>query len=61
MRIARKHIAWYSKELVGSAEFRRAMNQLETAQEQMNAVDAFFCRIAQDNERLSYWEEGLAA
>jgi tRNA-dihydrouridine synthase B len=27
MRIARKHVAWYSKRLPGSAEFRAAVNQ----------------------------------
>jgi tRNA-dihydrouridine synthase B len=26
-RIARKHVAWYSKGLPGSAEFRAAVNQ----------------------------------
>ena len=61
VRIARKHIGWYTRDLAGSVEFRRSMNQLETAQQQMNAVDAFFGRLAQHNERLSYWEEGLAA
>lgn len=61
VRIARKHIDWYTRDLAGSEEFRRGMNQLEAAQQQMNAVDAFFGRLAQHNERLSYWEEGLAA
>jgi len=61
VRIARKHIDWYTRDLAGSEEFRRGMNQLESAQQQMNAVDAFFGRLAQHNERLSYWEEGLAA
>jgi len=27
VRIARKHVAWYSKGLPGSAEFRGAVNQ----------------------------------
>jgi tRNA-dihydrouridine synthase B len=61
VRIARKHIGWYTRDLAGCVEFRRGMNQIETAQQQMNAVDAFFGRLAQHNERLSYWEEGLAA
>ena len=61
VRIARKHIAWYTRDLAGAVEFRRGMNQLETAQQQMNAVDVFFGGLAQHNERLSYWEEGLAA
>jgi tRNA-dihydrouridine synthase B len=36
VRIARKHIAWYSKGLPGSAEFRAAINRCEDA----NAVKA---------------------
>jgi tRNA-dihydrouridine synthase B len=61
VRIARKHVAWYTKDLAGSTEFRRSMNQLGMAREQMCAVDAFFGELAQHNERLIYWEEGLAA
>jgi hypothetical protein len=30
VRIARKHISWYTKGLVGAAHFRHAMNQLQT-------------------------------
>ena len=30
VRIARKHISWYTKGLVGSAAFRHAMNQLQS-------------------------------
>ncbi|WP_366144182.1 tRNA-dihydrouridine synthase [Candidatus Accumulibacter sp. ACC012] len=30
VRIARKHISWYTKGLVGSAAFRHMMNQLPT-------------------------------
>jgi hypothetical protein len=29
LRIARKHLAWYSKGLSGSAEFRAAVNQTD--------------------------------
>jgi tRNA-dihydrouridine synthase B len=34
VKIARKHISWYTKGLVGSAQFRRVMNTLPTVQEQ---------------------------
>ena len=60
VRVARKHISWYTKGLVGSAAFRHAMNQLETSAQQLNAVDVFFEALAQCGERLSYGEE-LAA
>jgi tRNA-dihydrouridine synthase B len=41
VRVARKHISWYTKGLAGSAAFRHAMNQFETAAEQRRAVDDF--------------------
>lgn len=46
LRIARKHISWYTKGLHDSANFRHAMNQLQTLDEQVAAVDDFFeyCR-----------------
>jgi tRNA-dihydrouridine synthase B len=42
VRVARKHISWYTRGLAGAAAFRHAMNQLETAREQLEAVDRFF-------------------
>ena len=61
VRIARKHIGWYTKELSGSVAFRQSMNHLETAREQIAAVDAFSTQLAERNERLTYGEEELAA
>jgi tRNA-dihydrouridine synthase B len=60
VRIARKHISWYTKGLVGSATFRHHMNQLETPQEQMAAINEFFTEQAQRNQRLHYVEEVAA-
>ena len=60
VRIARKHISWYTKGLAGSASFRHAMNQLQTCAEQMVAVDTFFGELASQGQRLTYVEE-LAA
>ncbi len=60
LRVARKHISWYTKGLAGSAQFRHHMNQLETAVEQLRAVDEFFEEQMQRGERLHYAEE-LAA
>ena len=54
VRVARKHISWYTKGLVGSAAFRHMMNQLPTVAEQRQAVDAFFHGLATLGERLSY-------
>jgi tRNA-dihydrouridine synthase B len=60
VRMARKHISWYTKGLAGSAAFRHAMNQLQTCAEQLVAVDEFFGELATGSQRLIYVEE-LAA
>jgi tRNA-dihydrouridine synthase B len=57
VRVARKHISWYTKGLAGSAAFRHGMNQLETRIEQLQAVDAFFAQLAESGRRLTYVEE----
>ena len=45
VRIARKHISWYTKGLIGSAGFRHAMNRLQTTDEQLAAVNEFFISL----------------
>jgi tRNA-dihydrouridine synthase B len=60
VRVARKHISWYTKGLAGSAAFRHGMNQLESCREQLAAVNAFFAELASRGRRLQYIEE-LAA
>jgi tRNA-dihydrouridine synthase B len=60
LRVARKHISWYTKGLIGSAHFRHHMNQLESSAEQLMAVNDFFDGQLQGGERLQYVEE-LAA
>ncbi len=60
VRVARKHISWYTRGLAGSAHFRHAMNQLPTIGAQLAAVDAFFLGLAAQNDRL-YTIEELAA
>jgi len=57
VRVARKHISWYTKGLAGSAAFRHAMNQLQTRGEQLAAVNEFFAQLASQGRRLSYVEE----
>jgi tRNA-dihydrouridine synthase B len=60
VRIARKHIGWYTSELAGGSTFRQAMNRLETTHQQLAAVDEFLTELAALGERLTYIEE-LAA
>jgi tRNA-dihydrouridine synthase B len=57
VRVARKHISWYTKGLAGSAAFRHAMNRLETSAEQLAAVDAFFAELAARGKTLTYVED----
>ena len=59
VRVARKHISWYTKGLAGSAAFRHAMNQLEEVAVQRAAVDRFFDELKARSRRLEY--EELAA
>jgi tRNA-dihydrouridine synthase B len=54
VRMARKHISWYTKGLAGSASFRHHMNQLESVAEQQAAVNAFFGELGARAERLVY-------
>jgi tRNA-dihydrouridine synthase B len=61
VRVARKHIAWYTRDLVGSAAFREAVNRVESARTQLAAVGQFFSQLALTNERLIYGEGELAA
>lgn len=54
VRMARKHISWYTKGLVGSASFRHGMNQLTSSEEQLRVVDAFFAEQAEIAPHLRY-------
>ncbi|MDO9282150.1 MAG: tRNA dihydrouridine synthase DusB [Methylotenera sp.] len=54
MRMARKHISWYTKGLAGSAQFRHSMNTLQTIELQLQAINDFFAELKTKNERLVY-------
>jgi tRNA-dihydrouridine synthase B len=57
VKIARKHISWYTKGLTGSASFRHRMNTLATCSEQLEAINRFFEELATGDRRLRYVEE----
>lgn len=57
MRVARKHISWYTKGLSGSAAFRHNMNTLQTIELQLQAINDFFAELRAKNDRLVYDEE----
>ncbi|HEX5126048.1 MAG TPA: tRNA dihydrouridine synthase DusB [Rhodocyclaceae bacterium] len=54
VRIARRHIAWYTKGLVGASAFRSMMNLQPSVETQLAAVDAFFGLLAARSDRLQY-------
>jgi tRNA-dihydrouridine synthase B len=45
VRLARKHISWYSRGLPGSAEFRAAVNRLADAQAVLGLIGTFYDRL----------------
>ena len=42
LKIARKHVAWYSKGLFGSAEFRTRINQIDDPKQVTVAIRDFY-------------------
>jgi tRNA-dihydrouridine synthase B len=46
VRVARKHISWYSKGCVGGSAFRHAINQVESTTGQRSMIEEFFARQA---------------
>jgi len=54
VKVARKHISWYTKGLAGSASFRHRMNRFDNCKEQFDAVKRFFDELAQQHSRLRY-------
>ena len=62
LRLARKHIAWYSKGLPGSAEFRSQVNQVETAAEVIRLIEGFYrplLDLGLEAARARFHAEGL--
>ncbi|WP_262475722.1 tRNA dihydrouridine synthase DusB [Acinetobacter radioresistens] len=52
-RIARKHIAWYTKGLYASNEFRQKMYQVESTLEQAKVVEAYFNQLLAQGRLMS--------
>ena len=43
IREMRKHLAWYSAGMPGSAQFRNSVNLMETKEELLEGVEKMFC------------------
>jgi len=48
IRVARKHISWYSKGQPGGAAFRQAVNKAETTKQQVSMINDFFDGLESD-------------
>ena len=48
VRIARKHVGWYLAEHDPSRSFRKTFNALESAETQLQALEAYFGRLADE-------------
>ncbi len=51
VRMARKHISWYSKRQHGGAAFRNSVNKAETIEQQLAMTRDFFERLANDKKK----------
>jgi tRNA-dihydrouridine synthase B len=61
VRIARKHLGWYTAALDGGAALRREVNAAVTVHEQLGAVRRFFDRLQGVGDRLQYrYDEDVA-
>ena len=62
LRVARKHVSWYTGSLPGGAQFRHAFNELESARAQLDALEAYFDRLEREAGCYAYdAREELAA
>ena len=52
-RIARKHIAWYTKGLRSSNEFRQNMYKVENTADQAKVVETYFDQLLDQGQRMS--------
>jgi tRNA-dihydrouridine synthase B len=57
VRIARKHLHWYTAALRDGAAFRAQANAADSIERQRSAVVRFFAHLAHDGDRLRYGDE----
>lgn len=55
--MARKHIAWYSRGLPGSAEFRSRVNSVEAAEMAESLIMAFYGPLIERGTEPASWQE----
>ena len=58
VRIARKHLGWYTQNLPDGEDFRRGFNTLENATDQCVAIEQFFQQISATTDRVRFGRYG---
>lgn len=53
LRIARKHINWYCRGIEGEASFRKVMNKINSANEQLECVNLFFQQLIIQEDKVA--------
>ncbi len=61
VRSARKHIAWYVRQLPGGEEFRQHINTIDDCQTQWQAVDGYLQALGHQMDRLPAAAAGMDA
>ena len=61
LKIARKHISWYTKGLKNSANFRHHMNTIEAIDEQIKTIEDYFNFLSIESPYIKYEKEMLVA
>ena len=61
VRVARKHISWYTRGLKNSAVFRARMNTVDEAAQQLAAVREFFDRQLEVSREIEYEDNNEVA
>ena len=56
LRVARKHISWYTKGLKNSAQFRASMNQIENCELQIAAINFYYEGLKELSKFIPYDE-----
>jgi tRNA-dihydrouridine synthase B len=56
LRVARKHISWYTKGLKNSTQFRASMNQIENCELQIAAINFYFEGLKEFSKFIPYDE-----
>ena len=50
VRVARKHISWYSKGQAHGAAFRQAVNRIDSVEQQLEMTETFFAKLINSEE-----------